>query len=130
MNTRTLLITLGTTLTLAACNVEPTVVTADKPADPIGNQAKAVPPAELPPAIVATHTYRCKDNSLVHIDWLQDGKGTNIRLDKASAPTQLKPGADGKPPFTAEGYSLTGAEADTSVTVATPEKAAQSCRRG
>ena len=27
----------------------------------------------LPPAIAASKTYRCKDNSLVYIDWLSDG---------------------------------------------------------
>ena len=27
----------------------------------------------LPPAITASKTYRCKDNSLVYIDWLSDG---------------------------------------------------------
>ena len=27
----------------------------------------------LPPSIAASKTYRCKDNSLVYVDWLSDG---------------------------------------------------------
>ena len=27
----------------------------------------------LPPSIQASKAYRCKDNSLVYIDWLSDG---------------------------------------------------------
>ena len=34
---------------------------------------------ELPPAIAASKTYRCKDNSLVYVDWLSDNKTANVR---------------------------------------------------
>ena len=131
MKNSALLLTMAATLTLAACNKDDNTIVTGEPADPMANQLKNAPPVELPPAIVATHQYRCKDNSLVFVDWLQDNKGANVRTDKASASTPLKPGAEGKPPFTAEGgYSVAGAADAQSITVSLPGKGSQSCRRG
>lgn len=116
-------------LTLGACNTEPEVVVAKGPADPMAEQLKNAPPVELPKPIVASHSYRCKDNSLLYVDWLAENSGANVRTVQNSASTPLKPGAEG-PPFTAEGgYSLTGTAEDSSINVTLPEKASQTCRR-
>ena len=32
----------------------------------------------LPPSITASKTYRCKDNSIVYIDWLSDRKLADV----------------------------------------------------
>ena len=61
----------------------------------------------LPPAITASKTYRCKDNSLVYIDWLSDGSA-RVKADKAEVGTPVKVGEEGSP--------LTGTPVDASVT--------------
>ena len=45
-------------------------------------------PVELPPAIVATKAYRCKDNSLVYIDWLSDGTA-RVKKDRNEVGTTV-----------------------------------------
>ena len=56
----------------------------------MANELANAAPVELPPAIAASKTYRCKDNSLVQIDWLQGGKGAYVHGD-GQAQTHLKP---------------------------------------
>ena len=80
----------------------------------------------LPPSIEASKSYRCKDNSLVYIDWLSDKMTANVRAAKTDTPVQLKAAEAGKP-LTAEGYSLTGDAAASSVTLTRPGKSSQSC---
>ena len=130
--TRTpLLITLLAAAALAGCDSGGQTIVANGPPDPMANELAAAPPVELPKAIVASHSYRCADNSLVYVDWLADNSGANVRTEPTSASTPLKPGADGQPPFTAAGgYSVSGAADDSSVTIALPGKPSQSCRRG
>ena len=129
--TRTpLLITLLAAAALAGCDSQGNTIVQQGPPDTMANELKNAPPVELPPAIIASHPYRCKDNSLVYIDWLADNKGANFRASQTDIPVQLKPGAEGKPPFAAEGYSLAGAPSDSSVTLVRPDKGSQTCRRG
>ena len=131
MNRTLPLLTLIAAAALAGCDQGDNTIVQKGPADPMANQLKNAPPVELPPAIVATHPYRCGDNSLIYVDWLQDNKGANVRTDKASASTPLKPAADGKQPFTAEGgYSVSGSAEATSINVTLPGKGSQTCRRG
>lgn len=56
---------------LAGCEQE--TIIAKGPYDPNANLTNSSGPIELPPSIAASKTYRCKDNSLVYIDWLSDG---------------------------------------------------------
>ena len=62
------------------------------PYDPQANAVANAAPVAMPPAIVASKTYRCKDNSLVYIDWLADGRPTRPRRRRAVPPTALKSG--------------------------------------
>ena len=58
----------------------------------------------LPPAIAASKAYRCKDNSLVYIDWLSDGTArAKASRDELGEPVVL-------------GEDLKGAQADAAVT--------------
>ena len=57
---------------LAGCDQSDYNLTAQGPYDPQAN-ASANSTVTLPPAITASKTYRCKDNSLVYVDWLSDG---------------------------------------------------------
>ena len=110
---------------LAGCNQEDHNIVAGGPADPMGNQANA--DVVLPPAIKHSKIYRCKDNSVVYIDWLADDKSANLRTDRNAPPTQLVAPEAGKP-MVAEGYSLTGTGDVSSVTLTRPGKGAQSCK--
>jgi hypothetical protein len=128
MNKRTLILPLIASLALAACSNESHTLVQNGPEDPMGDALKNAAPVELPPAITVSKSYRCKDSSVIHLDWLADNKGANIRATKEGIPTQLKPGADGKPPFTAEGYSLTGSAESATITLTRPDKGSQSCK--
>jgi hypothetical protein len=117
-------------LALAACNSEPEVVGGQP--DPMKDQLANAAPVELPPAIAASRTYRCKDNSLVRIDWLSD-KTAYVHGD-GQAQTHVRPvvPAEGQPASTdlvgEGGVVLKGDAAGATITLAMPGKAAQSCR--
>ena len=110
---------------LAGCNQEDHNIVAGGPADPMGNQANT--DVVLPPSIAHSKIYRCKDNSVVYIDWLSDKKSANLRTDKNAPPTQLVAPEEGKP-MVAEGYSLTGTGEGATVTLSRPGKGSQSCK--
>ncbi|MBA3510784.1 hypothetical protein [Sphingomonas sp.] len=80
----------------------------------------------LPPSISASKIYRCKDNSIVYIDWLSDNKSANVRTERNGPPTHVVAPAEGEP-MVAEGFSLTGTGAGSSVTLTRPGKGSQSC---
>src|SRR3712207_5843160 len=70
-------------LLLTACNTEPEVV--DTNPDPMKEELAKSKPVELPPAIQASRTYRCKDNSLVYIDFMSNNTAF-IRKEKGAEP--------------------------------------------
>ena len=122
---------------LAACNNEP-IVGNEQP-DPMKDALANAAPVELPPAIAASRTYRCKDNSLVTIDWLQGGKGANLRIGDATMPVQLRsaPAAEGEGANAVAsantglvadgGYELSGDSSATSVALNLPDKGKLTC---
>jgi len=118
-------------LALVACKQE-TIVAGERP-DPMADELANAAPVELPPAIAASKTYRCKDNSLVQIDWLAQDKGAYVH-GEGSAQTHLKPAeaVEGKPAtgdLVAEGgYSLKGSATAATVTLTVPGKGAQACK--
>ncbi len=101
---------------LAGCESE--TITGDGPADPRdANQlANAVANVQLPPSIVASHKYRCGDNSVLAIDWLSDGTDNSARVtpDGAAAVNVAQAEAEGD--YTAEATTLAGSPQATSVT--------------
>ena len=124
--TRTLLIApLLAAVALAACdNGSNTVVLNPDGTEVNEAQEEAVRNVQLPPSIVASHKYRCKDNSLVSIDWLSDGKTNSARAtpDGGSAVTLAQAQAGG--PYSAEGTELTGDPQAQTITFK-----GQSCKR-
>ncbi|MGJ3629785.1 hypothetical protein AB5I41_28585 [Sphingomonas sp. MMS24-JH45] len=65
-------------------------------------------PVELPPAIKADKTMRCKDGQLVYVTFFQGDKQAVVRTEKGGTPTTLK-GAEAGKPLTADGgWSMTG----------------------
>ena len=114
---------LAALLTLAACENQPETIAAG-PNDPQADELAKAAPVELPPAIQASRTYRCKDNSLIYVDFYTNNTA-NVRLgSREETPTRLTAPEAGQP-YTAEGFSLSGNGA--SVTFASPGKSAQSC---
>jgi hypothetical protein len=117
MNRVALLSALVVAAALAGCN---------KPAVDQSANATVNEPLVLPPSIVASKTYRCKDNSLAYVDYLSDGKTATVRDKPEATPTALTMAEPGKP-YTAEGYSLTGTATASNVTLTRPDKGSQSC---
>jgi len=96
MTNRLPLVALAAALTLSACNKQDHTIVAGNVPDPMANQLANAAPVELPPAITASKSYRCTDNSVVYIDWLSNGAarvkksatdipGTEIAAEDAKA---------------------------------------------
>ncbi|MBA2770417.1 MAG: hypothetical protein H0U34_00145 [Sphingomonas sp.] len=101
---------------LAGCDTGNTVVLNPDGTEVNEAQERAVNNVQLPPSIVDSDQFRCKDNSLVSVDWLSDGTRNSARVtpEGGSAVTLTQTEAGG--PFTAEGASLTGEAQAESVT--------------
>lgn len=110
-------------LSLSACNNEPEVVRSGG-ADPQAEALKTAPKVELPPAIAASRTYRCKDNSLVFVDFYTNNTAM-YRTEKGGPATVLTAAAPGEP-YTAEGYSVSANAATINLTA--PGKGTLSCK--
>ena len=110
-------------LPLTACNNQPETVESTAP-DPMASALANAGPIELPPAMKATVTFRCKDNSLVYVDFFEGDKLANLRTEKGGSPIQLKAETAGEP-LTHDGYSLTGDPQKIELT--TPEKGTLTC---
>jgi hypothetical protein len=79
---------------LAGCNKEDHTIVAGGPVDDQPVNAAAEANVQLPPSISASKAYRCKDNSLIYVDWLSDGSA-RVKKDKAEVGTTVTPGAEG-----------------------------------
>ena len=122
---RTLTLALVAATALAGCNKQDHTIVAGTRES---RETNTVDPStiKLPPAIEASKSYRCKDNSVVYIDWLNDKMTADIRPKKTDPATRVTTAEAGKP-MTAEGYSLTGSSTASSITVERPGKGSQSC---
>jgi len=113
-------------LALAACNSKPhSAEVLDSNPDPMANALANRGPVELPPAIKAEKTFRCKDNSLVYVDFFEGDTQANFRAKQDAVPLRLKAEEKGKPLTGEGGYSLTGTP--KTITLTQPGKAAQTC---
>ena len=123
---KNLLLLAAASTALMSCQKEVIDPGAEKNEIAAANAASAAK-VVLPPSITATKTYRCKDNSVVHIDWLSDNKSANFRAEETGAPLQLKSANAGEA-MIAEGYSLSGDAAAATITLTRPGKDEQSCK--
>lgn len=91
---------------LSACNNEPEVVNGlpDAQAEALKN----APPVEAPPMITSQKQYRCSDNSLFVVEFYNNNTATIRRGNAQAAATILNAGQDGNPPYSGEGYTLSG----------------------
>lgn len=125
--TRTpLLIVLAAAAALAGCNSGNRNIVAGEPNEEQANAAKT--PVALPPSIVASKIYRCKDNHVIYVDWLSDNKSANIRAEQGGAPNQVTAAEAGKPMTNARGFSLTGSASGPSISLTLPGRGPETCR--
>lgn len=92
--TRTLPLLIVAAAALAACDTSDHTIIAGPGADEpevVSNE-----PVVLPPAIAASKSYRCKDNSLVFVDWLSDGTA-RVKQDRKEIGTTVTPAAEDSP---------------------------------
>lgn len=112
-------------ITLSACGQSQPEVVDNKAPDVIAAQAATAAPVTLPPAVKNSRSYRCKDNSIIYVDYLSDDKSANLRTDKAAAPTVLTAEAPGQPYKSGE-YELVSSGSSVSATI--PGKGTQDCK--
>ena len=113
--TRTITFIAFAAVALAGCEQE--TIEGGGVYDPMANQvANAVGNVALPPSIVASHQYRCKDNSLISVDWLSDGTTNSARVTPQGGTAASVTQAAGAAEYTAEGATLTGDPKAQSIT--------------
>ena len=111
-------------LTLAACEQKTETVTSEAP-DPQAEQLKKAPPAVLPPSMRASKTFRCKDNSLVHVDFFNGDKLAHLKPTE-NGPTINLTAEKAGDPMVADGYSMTGTP--EAITLTQPGKGTLTCK--
>jgi hypothetical protein len=109
---------------LTGCSSEPDTIQTGT-VDPTAADIAKAPPVVLPPSLAASRTYRCKDNSLLYVDFYSDELTADIRTDKGGSPVRLTAPEKGKA-LVADGYSVGGNAATTEITA--PGKGTQSCK--
>ena len=114
-------------LLLSACGSSQSQQAAAPPSNDAAMDEKApvtTTPVVLPPSLAESQTYRCKDNSLVYIDFMTDNVSANLRTKKEGEITKITAPAAGQP-FTGGGYTVSGSGKD--VTITQPGKPSQAC---
>lgn len=126
MKTPLLIASATALLALAACNSEPKAPEViDTNPDPMATQLANAAPVELPPAIKADKTLRCKDNSLVYVTFFQGDKQAAVKTKADGPATTLKAPAAGEPLVADGGWEMTG---DTeNITLKQPGKGELTC---
>ena len=115
--------TIAASFALAACN-EPEIVTINK-YDPMADALKNAAPIEAPPMIQASRTYRCRDNSLVFIDFYTNHTAL-VRTERGGDPVASLTAQGGNPPYAGqEGYSVSANAEEISYTA--PGRGTQTC---
>ncbi|MDQ3246582.1 MAG: hypothetical protein M3Q52_06785 [Pseudomonadota bacterium] len=74
MTRKLTIIAIAAATALAGCNNEDHNIVAGEVPDPMADEPANAAPVVLPPSIQASKVYRCKDNSVLYVDWLSDGK--------------------------------------------------------
>lgn len=95
-------------------------------ADTPDGAANASLPVEMPPAIVASHTYRCSDGSVLYVDFLQDGTSINVRKSGSGPSLRLTAPSQGLA-YVGDGMNLTLDGKD--IKIDEPKKPLLTCKR-
>jgi hypothetical protein len=125
MKSPLLLAAAASLLALAACNQSKTPEVLDANPDPMATELANKGPVEMPPAIKAEKTLRCKDNSLLYVTFFEGDKQAAVKTDKNGTGTMLKAPNAGEAMVAEGGWSLKGTT--ESVTVSVPGKGETTC---
>ena len=93
MQRKATLLALVAAAALAGCDNQPETIEAGGPYDPNANLTANSGPVELPPAILASHPYRCKDNSLIYVDWMSDNSA-RVKASRGEVGTPVALGGE------------------------------------
>ncbi|MGP7795928.1 hypothetical protein [Sphingomonas sp. CLY1604] len=114
-------------LALAACNSKPaSPEVVDSNPDPMATELANRAPVELPPAIKADKTFRCKDNSLLYVTLFEGDKLAFVKTSPTGTINRLTAEKAGDPLTAEGGWKLTGNAAN--ITVTQPGKPSQTCK--
>ena len=83
---------LAATAALAGCDNSDHTIVSGPPGETDANTV-ANANVTLPPSIQASHSYRCKDNHLIYVDWLSDGTA-RVKQTKEEVGTTVTPGTE------------------------------------
>lgn len=114
-------------LFLSACGSKPQQSASAPPSNDAAMAEKAPvtnAAVVLPPSMADSRTYRCKDNSLVYVDFFSDNLTANLRTVKGGTLTKIAAPEAGKP-MTGGGYTVAANAATTTITQ--PGKGSQAC---
>ncbi len=92
--TRTLPLIIAAAAAIAGCEAE-TIVSEPGGPDPMANAVANAGNVTLPPSIAASKVYRCKDNSILYVDWLSDGSA-RVKKERSEVGTPVAAG-EGSP---------------------------------
>ena len=112
-------------LALAGCEQKTETVSTTAP-DPMAAALANAPAVELPPAMTASVSFRCKDNSLAYVDFFAGGKMANLRTEKGGDIIHLTAENAGEPMTAEGGYALEGDQ--DNITLTTPAGGTQTCK--
>ncbi|MEH3157612.1 MAG: hypothetical protein PGN08_01065 [Sphingomonas taxi] len=127
MKTPFLLTATAALFALAACDSKPAQPDVlDSNPDPMATQLANRAPVELPPAIKAEKTFRCKDNSLLYVTLFEGDKLAMVKTAPTATPVRLTAEKGGEPLTAEGGWKLTGTPAN--ITVTQPGKPSQTCK--
>jgi hypothetical protein len=129
-------------LALAACNNSETPAAPEGETD-ASKMSQTAAPVEMPPAITASGTYRCGDNTILYVDFLGQNEAADIRVgDKAAAAVRVTapaaeapadgaaPAADAKPagPMKSADGTTSLSGSGKQINVKMGDKGAQTCK--
>ena len=124
MIVRTIPLAIFAAAALAGCEQE--TITPTGPYDPNANLTNNSTPIELPPAIASSHAYRCKDNSLVYIDLLNDNRTAFLKT-APNGPAITLTAPEAGQPYVAEGHELVATVGNRTITLTRPGAGRQTC---
>ena len=123
---RTFLLAFAAAASLAGCNSQPKQPEViDTNPDPMKNALANAAPVELPPAMKAEATLRCKDNSLLYVTFFEGDKLATVKTADTGPVTRLTAPEAGQPLTAEGGWKLIGDAKSVDVTV--PGKGSQNC---
>ena len=116
-------------LAAAACGRESEQTVQNEAANEVEieqDQAATLDPADMPPPIVRSASYRCDDGQALYVAVLQEKHAVLVRDSRSDIPTRLERESDTGPLTADDGTSLSGTGSE--VRYSSPDRPSQTCR--